>query len=102
VTRHFPDNLVLFARLDEAAEKAGRRLTHTQKLFFLRLLTVAQKDDEGYFIKDTHKGFAEAFEMPERTVTECLSKLTACGILINSNGRKSISRRMNDAIIAKE
>ena len=89
----------ILARLSQAANNAKINITFHVKLFFLRLLKIAQQDEGGYYINKTVAEIANAVEMPTRTVSYCLKQLSNCGVLYTDGRNKPQSRRINADVI---
>lgn len=97
--RVLPDDEILM-HLNNAADTARIRLSYTHKIFFLRLLNIMTDDGTGqYIVKQTINEMATSLQIPARTITDCLAKLTACGALSNISGKKT--RRAQIRLINK-
>jgi len=89
----------IIARLNDAASVKGESLTFSVKSFFLRLLKHVDNDDFGYFLSLSVEDIANVVGMPKRTVTYCLSRLTACDALYVESRRRPQIRRISSSII---
>ena len=89
----------ILVRVSSAANDAKINITFHVKLFFLRLLTIVEVDDGGYYVNKTVADIASAVDMPTRTVSYCLSQLAHCGIIYTYGRSKPQSRRINANVI---
>ena len=89
----------IMARVSSAANDANINITLHVRIFFLRLLRLAEVDENGYYIKQPVADIGRAVDMPTRTVSYCLSCLVACGILYTHGRSKPQLRRINSDII---
>jgi len=89
----------ILLRLNSAAENAGVNLTYVHKLFFVRLLGIADSDDKGCYTTLSVDDLAAAVDLPLRTVTKSLNLLTACGALSLEARSRPQFRRINMSII---
>lgn len=97
---------IIFIKLNNIAQQKGVKLTLTNKLFYLKLLKYAidngESLDDRYIIEKTEKEMVELFEMPPRTVTQCLQVLTKCGIISRIKGESKFPRKPSKTAIYKE
>lgn len=94
----------ILLRLTRAAKESGVVLTYAHKLFFLRLLDLAERSgeytDDGYSVALTVQELAESLRIPLRTTIQSLNRLTACGALLRTDGEKTFPRSATITTIA--
>jgi len=89
----------ILARISLAANARNINITFHVKVFFIRLLHIAEVNDNVYYINKSVKDIAKAVDMPIRTVSYCLSRLRACGVLYTHGSSKPQTRSINTNII---
>ena len=98
------ENEILSCLTKEASRK-GVVLTYAHKIFFLRLLDYAEKTgkhtEDGLSVTLSVQGLSEALKIPLRTTIQSLSRLTACGALMRTDGEKTFPRSPADTVICK-
>ena len=86
----------ILSRLTKAAKGKGVVVTYAHKLFFLRLLDLAErtgnKTDNGLSVVLSVQELSEALQIPLRTTIQSLNRLTACGALLRTEGEKTFPR----------
>lgn len=99
------ENEILSSLTKEASSK-GVVLTYAHKLFFLRLLDYAEKAGEhtenGLSVTLSVQGLSEALKIPLRTTIQSLNRLTACGVLIRTEGEKTFPRSPAVTVICRK
>ena len=85
-------DIEIMERLQSRAVTCGERLTYTHKLFYMRLLYFAARQDsdtscpEGLKVSLTVNEMASVLNITKRMVVQSLGILSDCGILLRYNG----------------
>jgi len=97
---------IIFSRLTKAAKSSGVVLTYTHKLFFLRLLDLAESmrhdADHELCVTLSVQELSKTLEIPLRTTIQCLNRLTACDALKRTGGEKTFPRSPTTTTINKK
>jgi uncharacterized membrane protein len=84
--------LDVLARSSDLARKNGKELTFNTLKFFMRFLTLAEKDSESWFVAENSQSMADKVDMPTRTVAFCLKCLKEGGVLSCKRGKPTVWR----------
>jgi len=79
-------------RVTEFSRKNGKKINFSVLSFFMRLLTIAKRDSEGWFVSEAIKDLAVAVDMSVRTVSFCLKCLRELGIIMGRRGKPTVYR----------
>jgi len=83
---------VIYSRACKKAHSMGKEITFNTLKFFMRFISLAERDGNGYYVAKASKVIATEVLMPERTVSYCLKSLSDCGILLGKRGKPTIWR----------
>lgn len=96
----------ILARLVKSSNEKGVVLTYTHKLFFLRLLNLAEQTERGVnnelTVDLSVQELSEALHIPLRTTIQSLNRLSACGALKRTEGKKTFPRSPTITTVLKE
>lgn len=87
-------DLEIMERLQSKAASCGTHLTYTQMLFFLRLVTYADSQEdsicpEGLCVSLSVNELVSTLHVTKRMVSQSLRILSDCGILLRHKGEKN-------------
>ena len=95
----------ILRRLTAAANEKGVTLTYTHKVFYLRLLSFASRTGresaDGVVVSLSVQQLADALQVPLKTTTQSLNRLTACGGVLRTKGEKTFPRSPAETTIVK-